>query len=158
VAEARYHSRSRFPIEVVKEVGESLLEKETLDDYRCSTFWRHSRHVHRSKSAVAIKKKLTTKGTSVDIIETALEDFDDTISAHEAGFKFPGFLNTCYFGSSDRKLCNYLLCRGFSEPVIRCTIRQVWQGREDCNRLSRENLNVMPDKRRYYSKEVDTRG
>ena len=97
VAQARYHSRSRFSIEVVEEVGESLLEKETLDDYRCSTFWRHSRHVHRSKSAVAIKNELTTKGTSVDIIETALDDFDDIISAHEAGFKFSRFFKHILF-------------------------------------------------------------
>ena len=61
----------------------------TLNDYPFPIRWKHSRRsVRNPQRAAVVKEELTKRGMFVNIIESVLEVFDDTIRAYRAVLKF----------------------------------------------------------------------
>lgn len=118
-------ARKDFPPEVVQEIIEFLKEKGYLDDLSFARFWVNSRLSANPIGKQLLKLELRKKGVNDSVIEQVLAQTSDLdnelILAREvAERRLKVLKKNSKLGPEKikRRLCDYLLRRGFSYETI----------------------------------------
>ena len=125
-AEVRARLSRQYPSHIVEQVIQRLVDQTLLDDANFAELWTTSRESLRPRSASAIRHELLSKGVSRELVEVAVSDVDDIVSAYHAGQKFSRRLRQSEFPDYRKKLWGHLQRRGFSATVIHRTVAQLW--------------------------------
>lgn len=125
----RLHQRG-FDSEAIEKTIASLKDRHIIDDLAFAQYWKDNRLSHKPKSKRLIQKELREKKVAPEILTEVTEDIDDEASAYELGCAKMHILAHQDYPDFHRRLGNYLAYRGFSYEIIRHTIAQLWQERE----------------------------
>ena len=128
VHEVRQRLQQRFDNGTAEKTVAYLLEHRYLDDAAFSGQWISSRERRRPRGARALKQELRKMGVEPPTIEDALEGFDESANAYNAGRKPAGRLTAqeCSYTDFRRKVSAYLQRRGFAYAVISETVARLW--------------------------------
>lgn len=108
-------------------VLERLRAKGWLDDRRFAAQWVENRASFRPRGKKALVFELYQRGVQTDVIEQALQDFDEAEMAYLAAQRVLSRLQGLDKQAFQRKLYEMLMRRGFSYEVVRPTIQRCWQ-------------------------------
>lgn len=127
---SKLHRRGFSP-EITEKVMGRLIELKVLDDEAFARFWRESRETSNPRSKGLLRWELRRKGVSAEVVESAVEDLDDTPLAYQAALKKARTLKNLEFQEFRERLAGYLQRRGFRYDTINSTIGLLWQEREE---------------------------
>lgn len=130
--EVRTHLRRKsFEDDVVDHVVEYLTALDFIDDLAFANYWVEQRETFRPRSRFALSQELRQKGISRELIDSALEEVDESAAARRAvqkrAYHWAGLPEQAY----KEKMAGYLQRRGFSYELIRETIEEAWQDQEE---------------------------
>jgi regulatory protein len=125
----RLHQRG-FHDEAIEKAIAKLKDQNLIDDLAFAQFWKDNRLSFKPKSKKLINRELRDKEVAPEIIEQATEDIDDVASAYKLGCSRMRVLAHLDYPDFYRRLSNYLSYRGFTYEVIKHTIANLWQERE----------------------------
>jgi regulatory protein len=128
-AEVRRRLLRSYTPEIVERVIRSLRELRFLDDETFAQQWRRNREQHRPRAQGIVRQELLRLGVSSEVIQTALEDFDDEANAYQAGFKIAQRLMSKDHSEEEfrRSLWSHLQRRGFSYGQVKDTTERLWR-------------------------------
>src|SRR3989304_3719831 len=117
-------------------VMERLRQGGWLEDTAFAQAWIENRQDFRPRSSRALRFELKQKGVAPEIIEAALQDFDEAQAAEAAaragGRKTAGLPEVSF----RRGLAGYLSWRGFDDSTLAPLVTRLWRERE---RLTEES-------------------
>lgn len=127
-AEIRRRLLRRFPPQAVDAAISKLREQGLLDDLAFARWWRQNREEHRPRSDRLLNQELARLGVPGEIIQEALDGFDNQENAYSAGWKVARRLlerdsSEMYFR---KRLGAYLQRRGFPYSLTRDTVDRLW--------------------------------
>ena len=128
-AEMRGSLRRKHPRQTVETVVERLKKQGLLDDAAFALAWSKSRASSRPRSAFLIQRELLRKGVSRDTAQAAVETLDDEENAYAAGRRAVRPLVGADNATFRRRVWSYLHRRGFTQAVMRHTVRRLWEER-----------------------------
>lgn len=124
---ALYLQRKDVPEAVVDQVVARLTELHLLDDAQFAAYWIEQREAFKPRSRLALGQELRQKGIGRDVIDAALEDFDEYAAAHKAADIAARRWTHLDEETFRTKLGRFLQRRGFSYEVVRETVESTWQ-------------------------------
>jgi regulatory protein len=129
---SEYELRSNFirhkvPDEVQEAVINRLEEVGLVDDRAFTDAWIENRRLFRPRGVRALRAELRQKGVSSEIIEVALQDFDDEQAAYQAAVKGARRLKGISWDIFRQRLGAYLARRGFDYSTISSVVSRVWR-------------------------------
>jgi regulatory protein len=132
VYEVQTHlQRKSYEEEIIDQVVKYLKGLDLLDDVAFANYWVEQRETFRPRSRFALGQELRQKGISREVIETALEEIDDTAAARRAVEKrvnrWAGLPEDVF----KDKVAGYLQRRGFTYEVIREILEKSWRDQEE---------------------------
>ena len=120
--------------------GEAVMERLRLggwlEDAAFAQAWIENRQDFRPRSSRALRFELKQKGVAPEIIEAALQDFDETRAAEAAARAGVRRYAALPEDSFRQRLAGYLSRRGFDYPTIAPLVARLWRERE---RLTEES-------------------
>jgi regulatory protein len=119
--------RKEVPEVVIERVIVRLTELELLNDATFAAFWVEQREAFKPRSRLALGQELRQKGISRELIDEALQDFDETAAAQQAALKQARQWSHLPEQEFRNKLGAYLQRRGFSYDAVREVIEMTWQ-------------------------------
>lgn len=118
-------TRKGVPEPAQDEAVEQLVVAGLVDDDAFARAWIENRLNFRPRSARVLRLELTRKGVRKDIIDQALQDYDEASAARKAaqsGWRRYRHLSP---EAAHRRLTGYLERRGFSYAVIKDLLRDL---------------------------------
>jgi regulatory protein len=127
-AEVRRRLLRSYAPEIVDRVASQLRQIRFLDDQTFAQQWRLNREQHRPRAQRIVQQELLRLGVSSEVIQTALEDFDDEANAYQAGLKLAQRLISKEHSEEEfrRRLWSHLRRRGFSYSQAKDIIERLW--------------------------------
>lgn len=130
--EVRIHLRRKsFEDVVIDQVVEYLISLDLLDDVAFANYWVEQRETFRPRSRFALSQELRNKGIGQDVIDSALEEVDESAAARRAVEKRAYRWAELPEDEYKKKVAGFLQRRGFSYEVVRETLEETWQDQED---------------------------
>jgi regulatory protein len=128
-AEVERRLSRRYSPAVVERVIEALRQQRHLDDQAFARLWRRNREEHRPRSRGLVQQELSRLGVASEIVQEALDGFDNDENAYRAGLKQAQKLSARNYSEEDfrRKLRTHLQQRGFGYGIVRQTVDRLWQ-------------------------------
>lgn len=126
--------RKNAPMETQDKVVSRLREAKLLDDLAFAEAWVENRMEFRPRSAWAIKSELRKKGVANEIIDEALDDFDDEDAVRRAAAIGARKYRKLDWELFRKRLGAYLARRGFKYHSITPAVEHEWgehAGREE---------------------------
>jgi len=121
---------------VVDQVVDHLISVDLLDDVAFASYWVEQRETFRPRSRLALRHELHQKGVRRAVIDTVLEDVDETSAALQVAERQARRWMHLSEPEYRVKLGRYLQRLGFPYDVIRATPNATWQAlskEEDIN-------------------------
>ncbi len=135
-AEIRSKLQSQgYDITTQNRVIETLTKKGLLDDNAFAAYWAENRDSFSPRSRSLTRSELQKKGVAKEVIEKAVGDMDDAVSAYRAASRHVKSMRWADGEQFRRRLGGYLERRGFSYGVINTTLKKVWK------EISSEQIN-----------------
>lgn len=132
VYEVQTHLQKKgFEEDTIDLIVEYLTRLDLLDDAAFARYWVEQRETFRPRSRFALGQELRQKGINREIIEEVLEEVDETAAALRAVEKQAHRWEGLPEDSYKEKMAGFLQRRGFSYEVIRQTLEESWQDREE---------------------------
>ena len=117
-------------------VMERLRQGGWLEDLAFARAWVENRQDFRPRSSRALRFELKQKGVAPEIIEAALQDFDEALAAEAAARVGVRKYAALPEDSFRQRLAGYLSRRGFDYSTIAPLVARLWRERE---RLTEES-------------------
>jgi len=118
----KYIEKKGFDRDIVKEVIETLLEKNYLNDKDFAKLFIESKVRNKPKSKFAFQYELKKKGISPWIIDAVLEQYDDQDLAFTAVKPKIKMWKNLDAETFKKKMLNYLRYRGFNYDIFISTL------------------------------------
>lgn len=139
-----YRPRSEFEMKVrlrkrgfddssIESVLLRLRDQGLVDDAAFARFWKDNRESFSPRSRAMLRRELRQKGIAPQIIAEVAGGIDEEASAYKAAQKKMRLLAHSDYEGFHRGLGAFLRRRGFNYEVVRHTVNQLWQEREDNN-------------------------
>ena len=125
--EVRKRLSRRYSKDEVERAVSSLKEGDYLNDLTFAIHWRQDRESHHPRSGKMVRYELLRLGVARDLVEEALEGYDEEDNAHRAGEKVAAKLSGLDYEAFRRKLAGYLARRGFGGGTIRPIVNDLWR-------------------------------
>lgn len=127
-AEVRRRLLRSYDPEIVERVIDSLRRHRLFDDQAFAQQWREGRERHRPRAQRLVRQELLRLGVSHEVVQAALEGFDDGANAYQAGLKLARRLvaTECSEEEFRRRLWSHLQRRGFSYGQVKETADRLW--------------------------------
>ena len=125
VSEMTDRLASKFGDREAEEAVQKLQAEGLLDDDAFARQWRESRERRSPRSRRMMERELQQRGVSNEVIEAAMEGFDQENAAHRAAARYASRQAGSDRVAFDRRVGAYLHRRGFHAEVIRQTLRQL---------------------------------
>ena len=125
-AEVRRRLESGHTGDVADRVIAWLRDQRYLDDAAFAVEWRRQRELRRPRGGGLIRRELSRLGVSREMVETALEGFDDAENAYLAAQKPAARLKDAGYARFKQRLWGHLQRRGFPSDVIGKTVQRLW--------------------------------
>jgi regulatory protein len=119
--------RHKVPDDVQETVVTRLGEVGLIDDRAFADAWVENRHLFRPRGVRALRAELRKKGVSSEVIEAALQDYDDEQAAYQAAVKGARRLKGTSWDVFRQRLGAYLARRGFDFSTISPVVSRVWR-------------------------------
>lgn len=122
--------------EIIDEVLNRLRAGGLVNDAQLAQAWVENRSAFRPRSRRALQVEMRRKGFDAQVIETALEDVDETQEenlAYQAAQKQIRKLNLLDRNEFRNKLGSFLARRGFGYEIIRLVTERLWKELEETN-------------------------
>lgn len=118
----RYFERAAIPDDLADSVINDLLERGFLDDFKFAQAWIENRLAFRPRSAYALRTELRQRGVDSQVVEKALDGFDERQAAEKAAQDAAR-----RYRGEDRveRIYAYLERRGFPYSMTRSVVRDL---------------------------------
>ena len=129
VHEVRQRLSKTFAEPTIEAALSYLLKCGFLDDAAFAVQWRNSRERRRPKGRRAIAMELRRLGVDKEVIESTLEELDETDGARRAALKPATRLveKGCTHETFRKKIGDLLLRRGFNYGTVIETVEELWK-------------------------------
>jgi regulatory protein len=121
----QYFKRRKTPSHIAELVLQRLDEHGLVDDQAFARAWVENRAAFRPRGPWALRGELRQKGVSSEIIEAALEGFDQEAVAYSAARKIAPRWREFTTEEFRRRLNAYLTRRGFDYEILSRVIARV---------------------------------
>lgn len=124
----------KVPSEVQDAVLARLREMGLVDDKAFADGWVENRQQFRPRGKLALKTELRQKGVAKEVIEAALQGYDEENAAYDAAVKGSRRWRGSSLEIFRQRLGAYLARRGFDYSIITPVVIRVWDeiaGAED---------------------------
>ena len=132
-SEVRRRLGRRFSGDDVERAVSYLKERDLLNDLDFAVGWRRDRESHRPRSGRMVSYELLRMGVARDVVEEALEGYDEESNARRAAaiasLKLSG-LDEAVFR---RRLTGFLARRGFARGISMRVVDDLWRELADAN-------------------------
>lgn len=128
VAEVRRHlNKKEFDAAAIEQALDRLQAVELLDDHAFALYWVEQRETFKPRSHMALRQELSQKGIDRNLIDTVLEDVDETAAARRVAakqsYRWAGLPKKEF-----RVKCGqFLQRRGFPYAIITEITNETWQ-------------------------------
>jgi regulatory protein len=123
-------ARRGLPPRVIGETMDRLRGQGLLDDAAFARFWVESRDQHSPRGRRLLWQELATKGIQRETAREATGAIEEEQAALRAAEKRLYHLQGLDHSTFRRRLCGFLLRRGFSYETVRDTVDRLWQQQE----------------------------
>ena len=120
-----------FSGELQDAVINKLSKQGLVNDAAFAQFWKDNRESFRPRSQWLTGLELRQKGVANEIIDRVVDTINDEANAYRVALSKARHLSGADYPNFRRKLGGYLYRRGFSPNIIKSTLKQIWQDRED---------------------------
>ena len=129
VQEVRRRLTKDFAEPTIEATLAHLLKCGLLDDAAFAVQWRNSRERRRPKGRKAIALELRRLGIDQEVIDSTLEELDETAGARKAALKPATRLveKGCTHDMFRKRIGDLLLRRGFNYGTAIATVEELWQ-------------------------------
>jgi len=104
-----------------------LKEQGLVDDMAFAQFWKDNRESFSPRSRRLTRLELQRKGLNSDIIETVVNELDESESAYRAALSKARRLPVSDYQTFRRRMSEHLSRRGFTYDVIKETVQKIWK-------------------------------
>jgi regulatory protein len=119
--------KNKYDDLIIDQVIDHLIAVDLLDDVAFAEYWVEQRETFRPRSRLALCQELRQKGVSRTVIETAVEQVDETSAARQMAAKQARRWTHLPEDEYRIKLGRYLQRLGFPYDIIRDTTNSSWQ-------------------------------
>ena len=119
--------KNKYDDLIIDQVIDHLIAVDLLDDAAFAEYWVEQRETFRPRSRLALRQELRQKGINREIIETAVEQVDETSAARQAAAKQARRWTRLSEDEYRIKLGRYLQRLGFPYDIIKDTTNISWQ-------------------------------
>lgn len=123
----RYLRRHRYSETVEAAVVDYVVEAGYADDEAFAEFWVEQRETFRPRSQRALQYELRGKGLDRELIDSALETYDETDAARRLAQKKGWRWQRLAEDEFRNKLGSYLQRQGFPYDIVREVVDESWQ-------------------------------
>jgi regulatory protein len=123
----RHLQKKGYEDQVIDQVTEHLTSIDLLNDTIFTGYWLEQREAFRPRSNLALRQELNQKGIDRAVIDAALNDIDEEISARRIAEKQAARWAHLPEEEFRVKLGRFLQQRGFPYDVINTTTNDIWQ-------------------------------
>ena len=129
VHEVRRRLAKNFAEPTIEAALSHLLKCGFLDDAAFAVQWRNSRERRRPKGRRAIAMELRRLGVDQEVIDSTLDELDETAGARRAALKPATRLveKGCTHEMFRKKIGDLLLRRGFKYGTVIETVEELWK-------------------------------
>ncbi|MCB8944424.1 MAG: RecX family transcriptional regulator [Ardenticatenaceae bacterium] len=140
VAEIERHLRNKeFGDLVIEQAVIRLQEVGLLDDEAFARYWVDQRNTFKPRSHLALRQELQQKGVERHIIETAVNEVDQTAAARHAAQKQASRYTHLGEDEFRQKLGGFLQRRGFHYETIQQVTNELWATISNDNEHNTQN-------------------
>ena len=125
--ELRQRLSSKFSPDVIDRTVRRLKEQGLVDDAQFAEAWTASRARSSPRSSRAISRELADKGVARSLAEAAVRELDDDSTARDAAARFARRLTDADYTQFHRRLWAHLSRRGYSGPIARRAVAEMWE-------------------------------
>ena len=127
-AELRRRLLRRFPLALVDATIAKLSEQGLVDDLEFARWYRQNREEHRPRSGRLLRNELARLGVPGEMIQEALDGFDNQANAYAAGRKLARVLVQRESSEANfrKRVSAHLMRRGFTYSQIGDTVNRLW--------------------------------
>jgi regulatory protein len=116
-----------FAGDAIEKTLHRLKEQGLIDDAAFARFWKDNRESFSPRSRRLTGLELRRKGLSADVIESVVNEIDESASAYRAAQVKARRLPLTDYQLFRRRLGSYLGGRGFNYDIIRETVARLWK-------------------------------
>jgi regulatory protein len=127
--ELRNKLSGKFTQTVIDTVIERLRDKHMIDDEAFAQYWREQREALNPRSRRVVAIELRKKGIDKEVINRALDGYNDKETAYHAVKKKASLWAGYNYYDFKRKMGPFLLRRGFNYEVANQTVDRLWSER-----------------------------
>jgi len=127
--ELRDKLSGKFTKTAVDTVIERLRDKHMVDDAAFAQYWRERRETLNPRSRRMVAIELRRKGIDKEVINRALDGYNDKETAYHAVKKKASLWAGYSYDDFKRKMGSFLLRRGFNYEVAKQTVDRLWSER-----------------------------
>ena len=131
--EVRRRLSRRFSTDEVERAVAYLKDRNLLDDLEFAAHWRRDRESHRPRSGRLVSYELVRMGVARDVVDEALEGYDEEANAKRAAAIASPRLAGLDEATFRRRLSGYLARRGFGRGVALRVVDEVWRELSDAD-------------------------
>jgi len=118
--------KHKIPETVIEETLQRLRRDGLANDEQFARAWVENRSTFRPRSRRMMAMELRQKGIDDEVMQPALQDFDDEALAYQAAQKRAARFEGLEWNEFRKKLSGFLTRRGFSYSVIGPVVTQIW--------------------------------
>jgi regulatory protein len=119
--------RHGFDSDCIEKAIGRLKEQGLVDDMAFAQFWKDNRESFSPRSRRLTRLELQRKGLNSDIIETVVNELDESESAYRAALGKARRLPVSDYQTFRRRMSEHLSRRGFTYDVIKETVQKIWK-------------------------------
>ena len=126
-AEVRRRLGRRFSSDDVERAVSYLKDRDLLNDLDFAIQWRRDRESHRPRSGRTVRYELLRLGVARDVVEEALEGYDEEGNARRAAALASSKLMGLDEAAFRRRLAGFLARRGFARGIAIRITDELWR-------------------------------
>ena len=131
--EVRRRLARRFSTDDVERAVSYLKERDLLNDLDFAIQWRRDRESHRPRSNRLVRYELLRMGVTRDVVEEAMEGYDEEGNARRAAAMAAAKLAGLDSAKFREKLSAHLARRGFARGIAMRVVGDLWRELADAN-------------------------
>lgn len=124
--EVRRRLGRRFSTDDVERAVSYLKERDLLNDLDFASHWRRDRESHRPRSGRIVRQELLRMGVARDVVDEALEGYDEEVNARRAAALASSKLLGLDEATFRRRLSGFLARRGFARGIAMRVVDDLW--------------------------------
>ena len=124
----------------IERVIKRLKQIEFINDSRFAKDWVENRSDFRPRSKRALTYELKRRGIQQDIIDSTLENIDETKLAYKAAKKQVRKIRTTEWVIFRKKMFGHLARRGFNYATCAQVVEQIWAEQNNTNQENSERI------------------